>query len=323
MTTRLSIPAENAGARLDQYLTAHFEGHSRTEVQRWIADGLVEVHSGEKQEKVKPGLRLETGMAIDVRVPEGPAPAPDLLAETIPLAIVYEDENIIVVDKPAGMVVHPASGHSSGTLVNAILAHCPEIAGVGGERRPGIVHRLDKQTSGLIVVAKNDRAHRDLQAQFKARTVYKEYLALVEGGLEPADGRISAPVGRHPTDRKRQAILPTDAYSGESAGRDAVTDYFSLGRYSVRVGNAGRMTFTLLRIVLHTGRTHQIRVHLAWRKHPVLGDTLYGPKSPRIPLKRQFLHAHKLRIRIPMSGEEREFVSPLPADLSALLEKIG
>lgn len=322
MPLSLTVSPQDAGARLDQYLTAHMEGHSRAEIQRWIKDDLVEVTLGGLAEKVKPGLRVEEGMSITVQIPDAPEPVPDLAPEAIPLTIVYEDDDLLVVDKSAGMVVHPASGHQSGTLVNAILHHCPEIAGVGGERRPGIVHRLDKETSGLIVVAKNDRAQRSLQAQFKARTVYKEYLALVEGGLDPEEGRISAPMGRHPTDRKKQAILPPDAISGETAGREAVTDYYTLGRYSVRMGNAGRMTFTLLRIVLHSGRTHQIRVHLAWRKHAVLGDTLYGPKTPRMPIKRHFLHAHRLRFVLPSTGQDREFVSPLPADLAALLQRI-
>ena len=226
-----------------------------------------------------------------------------------------------MIDKPAGMVVHPAPGHSGGTLVNAVLHHCPGIAGVGGERRPGIVHRLDKDTSGLIVVAKHDVAMRSLQAQFKARTVFKEYLALLEGRLQPEQGRISAPIGRHPTERKRMAVLAPDS-PGAADGREAVTSYRVLGVYtgSVYGRSTSVATFSLVSAVLHTGRTHQIRVHFAWLQHPVVGDTLYGFRTPRLPLHRQFLHAHRLRLRLPSSGEEREFVAPLPADLQRLLD---
>jgi 23S rRNA pseudouridine1911/1915/1917 synthase len=221
------------------------------------------------------------------------------------------------------MVVHPAPGHSGGTLVHAVLHHCPDIAGVGGERRPGIVHRLDKDTSGLIAVAKNDAAHRNLQAQFKARTVYKEYLTLLEGKLQPPQGRISAPIGRHPTARKRMAVLPPGAQAeGEKAGRDAVTAYRVAAFYTGAVygRSTSVATFSYVSAVLHTGRTHQIRVHFAWLKHPVVGDTLYGFGAPRLPLGRQFLHAHRLRLRLPSGGEEREFVAPLPPDLQQLLD---
>ncbi len=303
------------GPRLDQYLTAHFAERSRAEIQRWIKEGRVRVDGV----AAKPGLRVEAGMVIAVEVPDAPAPVEGAQAEAIPLAIVYEDGDMLVIDKPAGMVVHPSPGHEAGTLVNAVLHHAPTIEGVGGAQRPGIVHRLDRETSGLIVVAKNDRAMRNLQAQFQNRTVYKEYLALVEGGIDPPEGIIHAPVGRHPVDRKRQAILPEG--SGGRA-RDAITEYHTLARYSTRAGSAGRMTFSLLRVILHTGRTHQIRIHLAWRKHPVVGDTLYGPRTPRLAFGRQFLHAHRLRLRLPSSGAEREFVAPLPADLNSLLDRL-
>jgi 23S rRNA pseudouridine1911/1915/1917 synthase len=218
------------------------------------------------------------------------------------------------------MVVHPARGHSGGTLVNAVLNHCPDLSGVGGEQRPGIVHRLDKETSGLIVVAKHDASHRDLQAQFKARTVYKEYLALVDGSIEPPQGRINAPIGRHPTDRLRQTVLPADPVTGQARGRPAVTEYRTLAHYTHPVRDAsGVAQFTLVSVVLHTGRTHQIRVHFAWRKHPVVGDTLYGYKRPRISLDRHFLHAHRLRFRLPGTTDEREFVAALPEDLQNVL----
>jgi len=239
------------------------------------------------------------------------------------LPILFEDADLLIIDKPAGMVVHPAPGHDHGTLVNAVLHHCPEIEGVGGERRPGIVHRLDKETSGLLVVAKNDRAHRHLQAQFKNRTVYKEYLTLLDGRIEPAQGRIIAPIGRHPVERKRQAVLPADPRTGESQGREAITDYRVQAYYSYTArGSTAVAHFSFVNVVLHTGRTHQIRVHFAWRKNPVVGDTLYGYRKQRLPIERQFLHAHRLRLQLPSSGEVREFVAPLPADLQAVLASL-
>lgn len=325
VTVILHVLPEAQGQRLDQWLTAQLSAHapaqehdhSRAEIQRWIKEGRVAVDGA----PAKAGLRLEGGEAVEVDLPGAPAPAPHLQPEAIPLTIVYEDADLLVVDKPAGMVVHPAPGHAGGTLVNAVLAHCPDIEGVGGEQRPGVVHRLDRETSGLIVVAKHDRALRALQAQFKARTVFKEYIALVEGGIHPAEGRIAAPIGRHPNERKRQAILVADPLTGEERGREAITEYHTLGTYYGRVaGTSGLMTFTLLRCVLLTGRTHQIRVHLAWRKHPVVGDTLYGPHKPRLPIgDRHFLHAHRMTLRLPSTGEERAFVAPLPQELEKVL----
>ncbi len=320
---KVTVAPGAAGERLDQFLTARIEGRSRSEVQRWLKEGRVQV-SGVNAPKAS--LRLEVGMDVLVDIPETPTQAPDLAPEPIALRILYEDADILVIDKPAGMVVHPAPGHAAGTLVNALLAHDAAIGSVGGELRPGIVHRLDRDTSGLIVVARNDRAHRNLQAQFKARTVYKEYICLVEGGVEPPAGIIDAPVGRHAVDRKRQAVWPAAQEGGASPGRRAITEYHTLARFTapaalVRGAERG-MTFTLLRVVLHTGRTHQIRVHLAWRKHPVASDTLYGPRTPRLPLGRQFLHAHRLRFVIPSLGEAREFVSPLPEDLQRLLDRL-
>lgn len=306
--------------RLDHHLTSLYPDQSRAAVQRWIRDGRVTIDG---IIVTKTGFALEEGMTVVVDAPEAPAPAEGIVAQEIPLDILYEDADLIVINKPAGMVVHPAAGHADGTLVNAVLHHAPEMAGVGGERRPGIVHRLDRGTSGVIVVAKNDAAHRTLQTQFKARTVFKEYIALVEGGINPPDGIINAPIGRHPADHMRQTILPPDAETGESEGRDAVTEYHTTAMYhALAQHGAGRMTFTLLRVVLHTGRTHQIRVHLAWRKHPVVGDVTYGPKKSRLPLDRPFLHAHRLRFTLPSTGEEREFVAPLPAELHALLDAL-
>ena len=203
----LTVPPSAAGQRLDRWLTDQFEEESRSAVQRWIADGLVTVN-GERPGKA--GIPLEAGAKIEVVQP--PAPVETALRpEDIPLDIIYQDDNLLVIDKPAGLVVHPGPGHASGTLANAILHHCPGLAGIGGEKRPGIVHRLDKGTSGLIVVAKNDAAMRFLQEQFAGRTVYKEYLALLEGRIEPSRGRIDAPIGRHPTRRQRMAVLPAAA----------------------------------------------------------------------------------------------------------------
>ena len=193
--------------------------------------------------------------------------------------------------------------------------------GVGGKVRPGIVHRLDKETSVLIVVAKHDRAHRNLQAQWKTRTVAKTYLALVEGRPEPPAGRIIAPIGRHPTDRKRQAVLTPDPVTGAARGREAVTDYHTVATFHSEPGARGN-TYSLMEVVIHTGRTHQIRVHFAWRHHPVVGDTVYGYRRVRLPLTRQFLHAYKLRFALPSTGEEREFVAPLPDDLQHVLDTL-
>jgi len=315
-----SVDAGGEGWRLDRWLVEQMPDRSRSEIQRWIKEGLVTLEG----QTARASARLEVGQHIALAI--GPSLPPDgLEPEALPLVIVYEDADLLVVNKPAGMVVHPAPGHASGTLVNAVLHHCPQIEGVGGERRPGIVHRLDKETSGLIVVAKNDHAHRFLQAQFKGRTVYKEYLALVEGRLTPARGCITAPIGRHPDDRKRQAVLPVHPQTGYSAGREAVTAYTVLGLYTVPGASSGTATttFSLVSAELHTGRTHQIRVHFAWYKHPIVGDTVYGLRKPRLKLGRHFLHAHRLRLRLPSSGKEREFESPLPADLQALLDQLA
>jgi 23S rRNA pseudouridine1911/1915/1917 synthase len=236
-----------------------------------------------------------------------PPPAPtELLAEDIPLAIVYEDADVVVIDKPAGLVVHPAAGHDSGTLVNALLGHLPDLEGIGGEARPGIVHRLDKDTSGLIVVAKNDRALQFLQGQFKSRTIKKMYLALVEGIVEPREGIIDAPIGRSQSDRKKMAVT--------RAGRSARTRY--------RVKQIYRQPdLSLVEAYPETGRTHQIRVHFAWLKHPLLGDELYGRHRPIVPSERHFLHAASLALTLP-NGETRAFASPLPDDLQRVLDQL-
>jgi 23S rRNA pseudouridine1911/1915/1917 synthase len=317
-TLIFAVPVTAVGQRLDRWLTDMLPDHSRNEIQRWIKEGTVLIN----QVSAKASHRLESGQTVVLDLPP-PNTTPTVEPQNLVLPILFEDDDLLIIDKPAGMVVHPAPGHADGTLVNAILHHCPEIEGVGGERRPGIVHRLDKETSGLLVVAKNDRAHRHLQAQFKARTVYKEYLALLEGRIDPPQGRIIAPIGRHPVERKRQAVLPIDPQSGQTQGREAITDYRVLAFYTLPVRDSNAVAhFSLVNVVLHTGRTHQIRVHLAWRKHPVVGDTLYGYRKQRLPIERQFLHAHRLRLRLPSSGEEREFVAPLPVDLQQILNTL-
>ncbi len=311
------VPASAAGQRLDRWLTEQFQDSSRSAVKRWIADGLVQVN-GERPAKA--GLALEA--AAQVEVVQLPPQDTTLQPQEIPLDIIYEDNDLLVIDKQAGLVVHPGPGHAADTLVNAVLHHCPELEGIGGERRPGIVHRLDKGTSGVIVVAKHDAAMHFLQGQFAARTVRKEYVALLEGRIEPPRGRIDAPVGRHPTERQRMTVLPTARGAAGGSGRAAVTDYESLRVYDTRMGGQ-TVRFSLVRAALHTGRTHQIRVHFAWRRNPVVGDTMYGFTRARLALERPFLHAIRLGIRLPGTEEQRLFEAPLPADLRRVLDRLG
>lgn len=311
------VPASAAGQRLDRWLTEQFQDSSRSAVKRWIADGLVQVN-GERPAKA--GLALEA--AAQVEVVQLPPQDTTLQPQEIPLDIIYEDNDLLVIDKQAGLVVHPGPGHAADTLVNAVLHHCPELEGIGGERRPGIVHRLDKGTSGVIVVAKHDAAMHFLQGQFAARTVRKEYVALLEGRIEPPRGRIDAPVGRHPTERQRMTVLPTASGAAGGSGRAAVTDYESLRVYDTRMGGQ-TVRFSLVRAALHTGRTHQIRVHFAWRRNPVVGDTMYGYTRARLALERPFLHAIRLGIRLPGTEEQRLFEAPLPADLRRVLDRLG
>ncbi len=323
---RFTVPASAAGQRLDRWLTDQFEEESRSAVQRWIAEGLVTVDG---QRAGKAGMPLEAGAEIEVAAPPA-AVETSLRPEDIPLEIIFEDNNLLVVDKPAGLVVHPGPGHTTGTLANAVLHHCPELEGIGGEKRPGIVHRLDKGTSGVIVVAKNDAAMRFLQEQFAGRTVYKEYLALLEGRVEPPRGRIDAPISRHPTRRQRMAVLPAPSGLKNAAGagqtasgaREAVTEYECLQVYEdLSSGQTAR--FSLVRALLHTGRTHQIRAHFSWRRHPVVGDSEYGYKRRRLSLKRPFLHARRLGIQLPGEPEQRVFEAPLPAELQLILDRLG
>jgi len=295
---RVILQADRAGVRVDKYIAEAVPDLSRAAVQRLMDEGRILVNGA----AVKPSRRLELGDTISVLIP--PPQTTEIVAETIPLDVVYEDSDIIVVNKPAGMVVHPAFGHVGGTLVNAVLAHCPDLSGVGGELRPGIVHRLDKDTSGLIVVAKGDTALRNLQAQFKGREVRKVYLALAEGHVTPATGLIDAPIGRDPKARKKMAVVA-------KGGREAQTEYQVRENYEAH---------TLVEAHPLTGRTHQIRIHMAFIGHPIAGDPIYGFRKQRARSPRLFLHAARLGFRLPGSGEWREFQAPLPADLAAVLE---
>jgi 23S rRNA pseudouridine1911/1915/1917 synthase len=298
MSREYHFTADAAGARLDKFVGERSPELSRTHAQRLIAAGLVTVNG----RPARASLRLEAGDEIDITVP--PEPASQLTPEAIPLKILYEDADLLVVDKPAGLAVHPAPGHPGHTLVNAVLAYLPSLAQADDRLRPGIVHRLDKDTSGVILVAKNRVAQANLAAQFKARAVAKAYLVLVKGKLEPPSGAIEAAIGRDPRHRKQMAVV--------SRGREARTTY----RVVKYVGG-----YSLLEIEPETGRTHQIRVHLAAIGFPVVGDATYGVPSPH--LARQFLHASKIGFRLPSTGEWVEFEAPLPEDLERALKEIG
>jgi 23S rRNA pseudouridine1911/1915/1917 synthase len=290
---------DRAGIRLDKYVSENCPELSRSQAQKLIDDGYVIVNGLME----KASHKTETGEKIDVTVP---LPTPTgLLPEAIPIKILYEDDDLLVIDKPAGLTVHPAPGHPSHTLVNAVLSHLNEIEDDGESTRPGIVHRLDKDTSGVMLVAKNNVALANLADQFKSRSVKKVYLTLVTGILKPERGVIEAPIGRDSGDRKKMAV------TGESRGRAARTNYRVL-RY---VGKN-----SLLEITPETGRTHQIRVHLAAIGYPVFGDITYGKKS--VLLHRQFLHAHRLGFSLPSTGKFVEFDSPLPEDLQKTLEEL-
>jgi 23S rRNA pseudouridine1911/1915/1917 synthase len=302
-TRTLRVPAAEAGARLDRWLAAHVPELSRARLQALIDAGSVQVDGG----VAKASRRLAGGEEIRVAIP---APPPETLApEPIALSIVYEDDEVLVVDKPAGMVVHPGAGHASGTLAAAVLAHAPGTAGVGGPRRPGVVHRLDKDTSGLLVLAKTARAYDSLTAQLARRTVSRRYRAIVHGRVTRDTGVVEAPIGRHPRDRIRMAVV--------ARGRPAVTRYAVLERFA---------QFTDLDVRLETGRTHQIRVHMTSLGHPVAGDTLYGGRAARpplpVPLSGLALHAAELAFVHPLSESRMEFVSPLPPRMARLLSAL-
>jgi 23S rRNA pseudouridine1911/1915/1917 synthase len=285
--------------RLDKYLVEQLQEFSRSRIQALITDGFVNVNGHTAK---KAGQTLESGFNVTVRIP--PSAPTDLIAEDIPLDIVFENNDLIVVNKPAGMVVHPAAGHSSGTLVNAMLGYEPHIEGIGGEERPGVVHRLDKETSGLILLAKNERAHRWLQDQFRLRKVEKTYLALVDGRPPTLSGRVETYIGRDPSHRKRMAIV------SESRGREAISEYKTVESFA---------NHTLLEFHPLTGRTHQIRLHCAFLGCPIVGDEIYGRKKPTIEINRHFLHAYRLKIILPGEKDPRTFEALLPEELQAAL----
>lgn len=293
------VEPADAGGRLDAFL-ARASGLSRARIQRLIADGhvLLDGHPAKPSAPLSPGQRLRLVV---------PPPTPlALIPEAIPLEILYEDDDLVVLNKPAGLVVHPGAGRSTGTLVHALLAHCGRLPGIGGAERPGIVHRLDRDTSGVMVVAKTEAAHQALCAQFKGRIVRKRYLALAHGRIEPESGRIDAPIGRRTEDRKRMGVR-------REGGREARTAYRVLSRLPEA---------TLVELALETGRTHQIRVHLAHLGHPVVGDRVYGGRRERRAeaAERQLLHAWRLGFRHPRSGAWLEFEAPPPPDF---LQAIG
>lgn len=286
--------------RLDKFLVACLPDLSRSRLQGLIKDGQVKVGD---QIVTKAGFLVEPGSRVTVTLP--PVQPVEIVAQDIPLKVVFENQDLVVVDKPAGMVVHPAAGHDQGTLVNAVLAHAPDMEGVSGELRPGIVHRLDKDTSGLILVAKNGRTLHWLQDQFRLRKVYKVYQALSDGHPPTPSGRIEAAIGRDPSLRKKMAIVP------DKKGRAAASEYITLETFPEH---------TLFEVHPETGRTHQIRLHLAFIHCPIVGDKVYGRKKPSLPLDRQFLHAARLTIVLPGETTPRTFESALPDDLQQALQ---
>ncbi|MCX6060196.1 MAG: RluA family pseudouridine synthase [Chloroflexi bacterium] len=288
--------------RLDKYLVVCLPEFSRARLQGLIDNGFVSINGALAK---KSGQSIDSGAQIEVRVPP-PAPS-GLVGEDIPLDIIFENDDLIIVNKPAGMVVHPAAGHASGTLVHAVLGYDPDMEGIGGEERPGLVHRLDKETSGLIVLAKNERAHRWLQDQFRLRTVEKTYLALVDGKPPTPTGRVEASIGRDPSHRKQMAIVST------GKGRESVSEYKTLEAFR---------DHTLLEFHPFTGRTHQIRLHCQFLGCPIVGDSIYGKKSLTVKIKRHFLHAAKLSIILPNEKKPRLFEAPLPEELKNVLEEV-
>jgi 23S rRNA pseudouridine1911/1915/1917 synthase len=321
----LTFSVVQSGDRLDRFLAQQVTDASRVEVQRWIKEDRVTVNG----RAVKASYKLAAGDAVDLLRP--PRIETQIEPEQVALTVVYQDADVLVIDKPAGMVVHPAPGHLRGTLVNALLGLDPSLAPVGAsdkdaissekmaslsDLRAGIVHRLDRETSGLLLVARNDAAFAKLQRQFKTRRVEKTYLALVEDVPDASGGRIEAPVARDPAHRQRMAVL-----SENRGGRKAATAFRVVQSY-VSAMSQQRHEFSLLEVDLLTGRTHQIRVHMAFIKHPVVGDRIYGRRKQRIPCPRQFLHAHRLVFTQPSTGQRIAVESPLPADLQAVLEQL-
>lgn len=294
------VTEHDSGKRTDIAVPSFISELSRSYAAELIRNGDVRING----QIVKPAYKVKAGDEIIASIP---APQPlSIEAQDIELSIIYEDDDLLVIDKAPGMVVHPAPGHSEGTIVNAILHHCSDLGKIGGKIRPGIVHRLDKDTSGLLVIAKNDTAHQHLALQFKARTLHKEYLAIVHGNMERSSGVISLPIGRHPADRKKMSVI-------SSRGRTAET----LWSVKERFGNAD-----LLSVTLKTGRTHQIRVHCAAVGHPIIGDTIYCSRNKTITADRQMLHAWKLRFVHPLTGESMSLEARVPKDMNHLIETL-
>lgn len=297
------VTAESAGQRIDRFLAGAGLGLTRSRAQKLIAGGFVK-RDGETVRSASEKVR--EGDEIDVFIPP-PEPPSMALPEKIPLDVLYEDGDVIVVNKPPGMAAHPSAGHRGGTLVNALLAHCERLSGVGGVARPGIVHRLDKGTSGVIVAAKNDEASLSLSAQLKDRTMSRTYVAVVRDAPREDEGVIETRIGRHPRDRKKMAVL-------KEGGRGAVSRY----RVAQRLSGA-----SVVEVSLMTGRTHQIRVHMLHINCPVAGDPVYSRGKDRLPIKRQALHAWKIRFVHPRTGETMEFFAPLPEDMARLIRALG
>lgn len=305
------VQPDDAGTRLDQFASKCAD-LTRSAAARLIEEGAVIVNS----KAVAKNYKVTAGDAVEITLPE-PEPA-EALPENIPLDIVYEDADIIVINKPVGMVVHPAAGNPTGTLVNALLYHCgASLSGVGGVIRPGIVHRIDKDTSGLLVVAKNDEAHLFLSEQLKGHHISRIYTAIAVGNFREESGTVNAPIGRHPIDRKKMAVI----HNSDLRSRDAITHWSVIAR-----GEADGNSFTLLRCQLETGRTHQIRVHMASVGHPLLGDAVYGGANTRFESRHrasivgQCLHAGELHLTHPRTGEEMQFFAPMPANMQHVVD---
>ena len=301
-STSYTFKVDQPKQRLDKFLVSLFPDQSRARVQAWIKDGHVNV---EGETITKSGYKLDDGAEVVVQVPA--TKDVGLIPEDIPLDVIFENDDLVVINKPAGMVVHPSAGHESGTLVHAVLAHAPELEGIGGEYRPGVVHRLDKDTSGLILFAKNDQSLRWLQKQFKNRLVEKYYLTLVDGHPPTDKGRIEAPIGRDPAHRQKMAIVTAHK------GKPAYSEYEVLKKFKEH---------SLIRVRILTGRTHQIRLHMEFLGCPVVGDNIYGRRHSSVDISRQFLHAAELKIMLPNEEEPHHFKAELPEELSSLIANL-
>jgi len=302
-TKELLVDEESGGKRLDVFLSENLKDLSRSRIQMLLKDGRITVDGKMK----KPNYKIKAGEVVTVSIPK-PNPI-QVEAENIPLDILYEDDQIIVVNKPQGMVVHPAPGNYSGTLVNALLYHCKDLSGINGLLRPGIVHRIDKDTSGVLVVTKTDNAHLKIAEQIKEHSINRIYLTLVHGIVQEPGGMIDAPIGRHQVDRKKMAVQ-------SKGGKRAITHYKVKERFT-------KDNYTYLEVKLETGRTHQIRVHMAYMGHPVVGDPKYGPKKPHFNLEGQLLHAATLGFKHPVSNEYMEFSAPLPQHFQNIIDNLS